>query len=109
MSSQIILSFIIGFFLYSFGAFLSNSDTMKSSNLYLPLAIGGGIIANFIWFSMARSIKNNSEILMLGFYWDVMIVFTFMLIPFLFFEVNLDIYKITGLFLIFGGIVLTKI
>lgn len=103
------LSFILGFILYSFGAYLSNSPIMKLSAYYMPLAILTGVFCNFLWFSMAKAIKDNSEVLMLGFYWDVMIVSSFVLVPILFFQVNLSLYKIIGLALIFSGIIFTKL
>ena len=82
---------------------------MKESWYYFPLGIGIAIIANFIWLSIAKTTNDSGEILILGAYWDIMILLTFIVIPFIFFEVNLSKTQYLGLGLIFTGFVVTKL
>lgn len=104
-----LLPFILGAIVYSIGAVISNSLILKGHDLYILYGVMVGIVANVIWFSMAQRVIDPSKILMLGFYWDIMIVCCFTTIPVLFYGATLSWTKIIGLGIIFIGIVLTKL
>lgn len=109
MPTKIAVSFIIGFFIYCLGAFLSNSNYLKATPYYYYLAIGAGAVANYIWFSIAKSINQSGQIIILGLFWDLMIVAAFILVPVLFFDINLRLTQIIGCGIMILGFILTKV
>jgi multidrug transporter EmrE-like cation transporter len=75
--------------------------------MYVGLAIS--IIANFLWFSIARETTQKETLYLYGFYWDSMIVLAYAAIPFLFYGVRVGMVQSLGLLLIIAGIILTKV
>jgi drug/metabolite transporter (DMT)-like permease len=103
------LSFLIGFIVYTLGAVMSNSPTIKQSSYYLYLALGLGLVANFVWFSLVKTISDHSKILLYGLYWDIIIIGTFVAVPILFYGARFKFYTALGIALIILGFFLTKV
>jgi len=103
------LSFVLGFIIYTFAAFLSNSPTLKASSLYYILGIGIGAVANFIWFTIAKQIADHNKILTYGMYWDTIIILSFMFVPLAFYGARPNVITSIGLGFMFFGFLLTKV
>jgi multidrug transporter EmrE-like cation transporter len=76
---------------------------------YQLLGILLGVAANFLWFSIAKQTMDRGLILRYGFYWDSIIVFSFVAIPYMFFDIRLTLIKTIGIITIAAGILLTKL
>lgn len=104
-----ILPFIIGFMAYAALAHLSYSSLKTTGLPYYLTGLGIAILANACWLWIARSEPNASKLMLTALYWDVMLTLTYLLVPILFFSVKLSVPQMFGAFLIFLGIVLTKL
>lgn len=87
----------------------SYSNTFKQTAWYYPVGIMAAIIANLIWLWISKLDSNPSSLAIKGLYWDSMLTITYMAVPLLFFGAKLNNYQISGLLLIFLGLVLTKL
>ena len=103
------ISFLLGFIVYYFQAILSNSIALKQNTYYIYIAISTGIAANYIWFSMAQNIKDNSKILLYGLYWDILILVAFLSVPILFYGARFKTTTVLGIVMIIVGFLLTKL
>jgi uncharacterized membrane protein len=99
---------MLGAVVYSLGTELSYSDQLKKLKYYPLFGVILGMCANFIWYTLVQKIDDKSYIIKLGLYWDVMIVACFLAIPLIFHGVKLTTPTLIGVFLIFIGIILTK-
>jgi hypothetical protein len=95
--------------MYSFLASASYSQTLKVSNYYYIAGILAGIVANVLWLSIAKNETNPSKLVMTGLYWDVMLTMVYILIPFLFFGAQANLWQVGGIATIVVGIFLTKV
>lgn len=103
------MQFLIGFIVYTILAITSYSDTLKSSGWYYWIGLTAALIANSAWLHLAKQEPSASRLVVLGLYWDVMLLVAYMLVPILFFEARLTAIQGAGLVLILCGIILTKI
>lgn len=101
--------FILGMMTYMFAAYASNMNTWKHTWWFIPMGVFIGMVSNALWFTIAKHTKEHSQILLLGSYWDVMILACFLTIPFVFFEVNISLKEFIGIMIIFIGVVVTKL
>ena len=76
---------------------------------YYPVGLTLALFCNFLWFKIARSTNVTAEIVTYGIYWDVIILFSFMAVPFLFYEVNLTKQQLFGIIITIAGIAITKL
>jgi len=106
---MIAVCFIVGLLVYSGLAYISYEDSIKNSWYFYYLGIGIAIVANFAWLTIAKTVPENSKILIYGSIWDAMILFTFITIPFIFFEMKLTTKDWIGLSLIILGILIVKV
>jgi multidrug transporter EmrE-like cation transporter len=106
---NIVWYFVLGFIIYSLGAFLSYTNSLKHLTYYQLLGILLGVAANFLWFSIAKQTMDRSLILRYGFYWYSIIVLSFVAIPYIFFDIRLTLIKTIGIITIATGILLTKL
>ncbi len=104
-----ILYFIIATIIYIFSAYMSHSPTIKLSSWYFIVGIILANITNILWMILAKNTTDNSKVLLYGLVWDSIITFSFLLTPFLFFDIKLTMPQIIGVCLMVIGIILTKV
>lgn len=102
------ISFLLGVLLNSIAAVMSNSATIKSSSYYMYLAAAIGVATTLIWFSMARDLHDPKKILLYGLYWDMIIVGTFIAVPFIY-GAKVSTITALGIFMMVAGFILTKV
>lgn len=104
-----ILYFLLGGLAIAAGVIASYAPAIKASMAYYPLGIGLAMINNYIWLKIAKSTNDSSKLLMLGVYWDSMIVLSYVLLPVIFFGARAHGTSLLGIVLIVVGMMLTKI
>ena len=105
---MLLFLFLLGFIIYSTGAWISYSDTIKQSFWYYPLGLTLSVIANYAWLTIAKITPNKDDILLYGSIWDSIILGTFIIIPFMFFDLKLGYKDAIGFSLIILGILIVK-
>ena len=103
------LYFLLGFIAYCIGAYISNSAEIKLSQYYQLYGIIIGVIANFFWFTIAKTTTDSGKVLTYGLYWDMLLVVAFVSIPFIFFNIELSTTKWIGLTFMLFGFIVTKL
>lgn len=101
--------FALGFLIYCLSSYISFYQPIKDSKYFLPVGMGLAIIANLAWLFLTRSMTDTTKILLIGMYWDLMLTLIYLLIPFIFFHVNLSTTQYCGIITIVFGIILTKL
>lgn len=101
--------FIIATIFYLVSAYVSYAPNIKASPYYYIIGIFLAIVLNTLWLTIAKRTIDNSKLLLYGLYWDSIITFTFLLVPFLFFHIKLTPIQYTGIILIISGIICTKL
>ena len=66
------------------------------------------LFCNFLWFKIAKGAQTTAEVVTYGIYWDCIILFSFLAVPFLFYDVDLTKTQIAGIFVTIAGIFITK-
>jgi multidrug transporter EmrE-like cation transporter len=100
--------FLVGAIMYSVLAYASYDETIKASNYYYLLGLAVAIVANFSWLTVAKYTTENDKIMILGSIWDSIILFTFLAIPYFYFNVRLATKDYIGVGLIVIGILVVK-
>lgn len=95
--------------MYTAMAFASYSGTFKASSWYFPLGIASAIIANVLWFMIAKAEPNSSPLMIKGLIWDAMLMLVYLIVPILFFEARFTPIQMVGLGLTVVGLFLTKL
>lgn len=103
------MTFLLGFLIYTIGAFLSNSSSLKESSYYIYYGLCLSLVANFLWFSMIQKIQKPSDVLLYGLYWDMVILFSFISVPLIFYGARFKMVPSIGIFLMVLGFLLTKV
>lgn len=101
--------FILAFFLYVFSAYLSFSPFIKKQWYFVYLGICISLVCNLLWLHIAKNTENVSKLTIYGLYWDSLITFCFLSVPFLFFDVQFTYKQILGICFIILGIGITKL
>jgi drug/metabolite transporter (DMT)-like permease len=106
---MIYLQFISGLVLYSAMAFASYHPALKASPWFFPVGIGSAVVANFIWFSMAKADPVSSSLMIKGLIWDAVLMLCYLIIPIIFFEAKFTPVQAVGVGLTVIGLFLTKL
>lgn len=106
---MIYIQFILGGLAYAAMAYASYSESFKQSSLYFPSGIALAIIANLLWFSLAKTESNASQLVIKGLIWDAVLMAAFLVVPFLFFHVKFTTTQAVGVGLTLIGLLLTKV
>lgn len=104
-----ILLYLIGLVVYALAAGVSYSSSFKQSPYYYWFGIASAVIANLIWFYIAKHTENKADLYIRALVWDSMIVGAYVIIPMLFMGVRLAGWSLVGAWLIIIGLILTKI
>lgn len=95
--------------MYVILAIVSYSESFKVSTLYFPVGLLVAIIANICWLNIARLESDASKLVMTGLYWDIMLTFVYLAVPFVIFAAKVTIWQSVGIAAIVIGIILTKV
>lgn len=106
---MVVLFLFIATLIYISSAYMSYSPTIKASSWYFIVGIILANITNFMWMVLAKNTTDNSKLLLYGLFWDSIITFSFLLTPFLFFDIKLSMPQMIGIGFIVTGIILTKV
>lgn len=104
-----ILDFILGFVIYSLAAAICYMPLVKESPWFIPAGVLLGALANAVWFSIVKQTKDPAQTLILGYFWDAMIVLTYGLMPILFFGVKLNNIQMIGAGFVMLGLLVVKV
>jgi uncharacterized membrane protein len=103
------LAFSISFVFYSLYAYGNYNEKIRSSSLFLVFVICSALITNIAWALSIKNIKNTNFVFYYALVWDLMIAFTALIVPILFFNLKLSYINILGVFIIVLGLVLVKV
>lgn len=103
------LFLLIAAIVYISSAYMSYSPTIKASSWYFIVGIILANIANILWMILAKNTTDNSKLVLYGLFWDSILTFSFLLTPFLFFDIKLSMPQMVGIGLIIAGIICTKV
>lgn len=106
---MIALFLSIAALVYMCSAYMSYSPTIKASPWYFVVGIILANIANILWMILAKNTTDNSKLVLYGLFWDSILTFSFLLTPFLFFDIKLSMPQMVGIGFIVTGIILTKV
>lgn len=95
--------------MYAAMAFASYSQSFKVSSWYFPVGIASAVVANVLWFLIAKADPNSSSLMIKGLIWDAMLMMMYLLVPILFFEARFTNMQMAGLALTVVGLFLTKL
>lgn len=107
--NKMISNFIIAFFLYALSAYISFHPLIKKQWYFLYLGLSVSLVCNLIWLHIAKTTENVSKLTVYGLYWDSLITFCFLAVPFFFFEVQFNYKQLIGIMFILLGIGITKL
>jgi hypothetical protein len=105
---MIFLLYLIGAGCYTMSALVSYNSRLKETLLYLPIGVGISVIANLIWFSIAKNTPDKSDTYIYSLAWDIMIVLCYAVTPVVFEGLKLSAFNILGLLLILTGFIMVK-
>lgn len=106
---MIVLFLGLAAIIYGITAYMSYSETIKASSWYFIVGIILANIANIMWMILAKNTTDNSKLVVYGLIWDSILTLSFLLTPFLFFDIKLSMTQTIGLGLIIAGIICTKV
>lgn len=101
--------FILGAIIYTICSYIPYINSFKSLSFLTYLMLAMGIIANLSWLTVAKQAKSPTQLMLLGLYWDSMLTAIYLIVPFLFFNIQLTMTQFGGLVLMVAGIIITKI
>ena len=101
----IFLPYILACILYIVSASLPFLNLSASKQYTLASIIA--IIAGSCWVAISRSV-NKEQVVLYGAYYDVMLTFIFLIVPFFFMGFSLTNRQLIGIIIIFTGLVVTK-
>jgi hypothetical protein len=104
-----ITHFILGALTYVAAVSICYIPAIKSSQCFMPIGLVCGLLANYLWLTIARSTSVNGEVLKLGIYWDAMLTMVYVLVPAIVFGARLSGWQMIGSILIGLGVVATKV
>ncbi len=106
---MIYLQFLIGALMYGTMAFASYNESFKVSAWYFPVGILSAVVANVLWFLIAKVEPNASQLMIKGLIWDAMLMLVYLIVPLVFFEARFTPIQMVGVGLTIGGLFLTKL
>lgn len=106
---MIYLQFVAGLVFSTIGALSSYHATLKLTHWYYPLNLLVAVLANIIWFSMAKSETNANVLMFKALIWDTIIVMTYVIVPLLFFNARFTFAQGIGILLTVVGLIITKL
>lgn len=106
---MIYLQYLTGGLVYLQLASLSYSKDLQSKPWYLPVGLVLAVLANLVWLVIARREPTPEGLLIKGLIWDVLLTGCYLIIPILFYQVQLTLIQIFGIILIVSGMILTKL
>lgn len=102
------LAISINVIFYSLYCYLSYRPDFKDKAWFTPTCLIIALIVHMAWLTLIKTISDGRTILLYSLIWDVLIVVVFLIIPIIFFKVNLNLTTGIGVGLIFIGLLLAK-
>lgn len=106
---MIYVQFLMGMLVYLILAVMSYSPTMKAHPYYYAAGAVLAVISNFAWMWLSKTTQNPSDLVVRGVYWDLMLMASYMSVPFLAYGAKLNSTQLIGIGLIVAGLVIMKV
>jgi multidrug transporter EmrE-like cation transporter len=101
-------NFVFGAMVYVVAVSICYVPAVKDGPFFFPIGLICGLLANYLWLSIARQ-SDQSSTLLHSLYWDAMLTAMYAVIPILFFNVRVTGNQLVGLLLILAGIAFSKL
>lgn len=105
---QWILLFVAMIF-YIISCYLSYQEWFRQSVHYYWVSLLLGMVISLIWYGMVRHLNDKDAIYLYAIVWDISLVMVYFILPLLLFDIKLTRFGLTGVGLIFLGMILLKV
>lgn len=94
--------------LYGLYCYLGYIDSIKELSWFVPICLLIVLVGNDLWLFYVKTISDTSTIFISGIIWDALLTSSFVLVPYIFFNVKLGRTSLLGLLICIVGLALLK-
>jgi multidrug transporter EmrE-like cation transporter len=95
--------------LYSLYSAICYMPEIKNNKSFIHIGLILALVSNVLWLVLAYNTKQASEVLFMALIWDSIVVLTAVVIPLVFFNIQLTPISTFGIVLVVAGLLLVKI
>lgn len=92
------------FIIFTIYSYISYQNEYKEKEWFIPTLCVLSFITHVLWAFVAKRITDPNILYYYGFIWDALVMLPFVLVPILFFNINLSFLKILGIILVLSGL-----